>query len=164
MGALLAPLQLGYGTLMGAEAASNLPAHHPAQLRDVKGGFPHASNSIRRDKVLISIWDKTPAIYPLAYYIYSTYIQSAISPFLWEWHLGIRRRYTARRCVLIHLPLHTSPWPQLELAWLQIRQNKGKGKSTVTWQQGATHSYQWTPLGSLGRIPCISSGKLDGIA
>ena len=56
MGSYLAPLQLGYSTALGAEAAvhssrlylSNLPPDHVLLKLDFKNAF----NSVRRDKML----------------------------------------------------------------------------------------------------------------
>ena len=59
MGALLAPLQLGYGTTMGAEAAVHATRMYlrniqPGQLL-LKVDFRNAFNCIRRGKLLQSV-------------------------------------------------------------------------------------------------------------
>lgn len=69
MGDLLSPLQLGYGTPLGAEAAVHtactyLHNMHPESLM-LKVDFCNAFNSIRRDKVLHSVLELAPEIYPL---------------------------------------------------------------------------------------------------
>ena len=75
MGALLAPLQFGYGTPMGAEAAVHAARTYLHNIQPgclmLKVDFRNAFNSIHRDKVLSSVMDKAPEIYPLAYSAYS---------------------------------------------------------------------------------------------
>ena len=75
MGDLLAPIQLGYGTSMGAEAAvhaartylHNMPNDHLL----LKVDFSNAFNSIRRDKMLQTCLRYTPEIYPLVHSAYA---------------------------------------------------------------------------------------------
>ena len=75
MGALLAPLQLGYGTPMGAEAAVHaswtfLHNIEPGHLL-LKVDFRNAFNSVRRDKILLAVLKYAPSIFPLAHSVYS---------------------------------------------------------------------------------------------
>ena len=75
MGALLRPIQLGYGTSRGAEAAvhatriylSNLEANQVLFKLDYSNAF----NTIRRDKMLLTVLSKVPGIYPLVHAAYS---------------------------------------------------------------------------------------------
>ena len=74
MGSLLFPLQVGYGTRMGAEGAVHaartyLTQLHPGNLM-LKLDFQNAFNSIRRDVILKEVLIKTPKVYPLAYSAY----------------------------------------------------------------------------------------------
>jgi hypothetical protein len=74
MQSLLLPLQLGYGTPRGVEAVVH-SAHRYLSSLDVnsvmvKLDFSNAFNSIRRDKMLQSVWEKAPWIYPLVYTSY----------------------------------------------------------------------------------------------
>lgn len=69
MGALLAPLQLGYGTPMGAEAAVHatrtfLHNIEPGHLL-LKVDFCNALNSVRQDKMLSAVLQYAPSIFPL---------------------------------------------------------------------------------------------------
>ena len=75
MGALLPPLQLGYGTPMGAEAAVHatrtfLHNIQPGHL-SLKVDFCNAFNSIRRDKMLSAVLQYAPSIFPLIHSPYS---------------------------------------------------------------------------------------------
>ena len=75
MGSLLAPLQLGYGTPLGAEAAahsarlylSNLPSDQVLLKLDFKNAF----NSVRRDKMLEAIEEFAPELFPYLFSCYS---------------------------------------------------------------------------------------------
>ena len=76
MGALLAPVQLGYGTPMGAEAAVHAARVY---LRNIQSGqvllkvdFANVFNHIRRDKLLQSVLNEVPGIYWLVHAAYST--------------------------------------------------------------------------------------------
>ena len=68
MGSMLAPLQLGYGTLLGSEAT----VHAARQFVDclsqdqvfLKLDFKNAFNSVRRDKVLQSARQLIPEVFP----------------------------------------------------------------------------------------------------
>ena len=74
MGNLLSPLQLGCGTPGGVEAAvhaariylQNMP---PNNLM-LKVDFKNAFNTIRRDKMLHSVLEFVPEIYPLVHSVY----------------------------------------------------------------------------------------------
>ena len=76
MGSLLAPLQLGYGTPLGAEAAahsarldlSNLPSDQVLLKLDLKNAF----NSVRRDKMLEAIEEFAPELFPYLFSCYSS--------------------------------------------------------------------------------------------
>ena len=75
MGALLASLQLGYGTPMGAEAAVHATPMYlcniqPGQLL-LKVDFPNAFNCIRRDKFLQSVLNKIPCLFSFVSTAYS---------------------------------------------------------------------------------------------
>ena len=75
MTTLLSPRQLGYGVRGGAEAAvhatriflNNLVPSHSV----VKLDFKNAFNSIRRDRMLQTVRDLAPELYPLVYSAYS---------------------------------------------------------------------------------------------
>ena len=74
MGSLLFPLQVGYGTRLGAEGAVHaarayLTQLHPGNLM-LKLDFQNAFNSIRRDVILKEVLVKAPKVYPLAYSTY----------------------------------------------------------------------------------------------
>ena len=74
MGSLLFPLQVGYGTRLGAEGAVHaarayLTQLHPGNLM-LKLDFQNAFNSIRRDVILKEVLIKAPKVYPLAYSAY----------------------------------------------------------------------------------------------
>ena len=74
MGNLLSPLQLGYGTPGGVEAAvhaariylQNMPPNNLMLKIDFKNAF----NTIRRDKMLHSVLEFIPEIYPLVHSAY----------------------------------------------------------------------------------------------
>lgn len=74
MGSLLAPLQLGYGTPLGAEAAAHsarlylrdLPSYHVLKL-----DFKNAFNSVRRDKMLEAIEEFVSEIFPYLFTCHS---------------------------------------------------------------------------------------------
>ena len=76
MGSLLSPLQLGYGTLLGAEAAAHsarlylkdLPPDHVL----VKLNFKNAFNTDRRDKVLEAASEFIPELFPYLFSCYSS--------------------------------------------------------------------------------------------
>ena len=74
MGDLLAPLQLGYGTSMGAEAAVHAARTYLHSMPDdhllLKVDFSNAFNSIRRDMMLQACLQLTPEIYPLVHSAY----------------------------------------------------------------------------------------------
>ena len=74
MGSLLAPLQLGFGTSLGAEAAvhsARVYLHHllPDHVL-LKLDFRNAFNSIRRDKVLEAARESIPELF---HYVFSCY-------------------------------------------------------------------------------------------
>ena len=74
MGSLLFPLQVGYGTRLGAEGAVHaarayLTQLHPGNLM-LKLDFQNAFNSIRRDVILKEVLIKAPKVYPRAYFAY----------------------------------------------------------------------------------------------
>ena len=75
MGSLLAPLQLGYGTPLGAEAAAHAArlylANLPPDFVLLKLDFKNAFNSIRRDKLLEAARQFTPEIFPFVFSCYS---------------------------------------------------------------------------------------------
>ena len=82
MGSLLAPLQLGYGTPLGAEAAahsarlylSNLPSDQVLLKLDFKNAF----NSVRRDKMLEAIEEFAPELFFFFFpYLFSCYSSSS---------------------------------------------------------------------------------------
>ena len=74
MGDLLSPLQLGYGTPMGAEAAVHIARTYLHNMQSnqliLKIDFRNAFNSIRRDKMLLSVLEHVPEIYPLVFSAY----------------------------------------------------------------------------------------------
>ena len=75
MGPLLSPLQLGYGTPLGAEAATHsariylkdLPNNHVLIRLDFKNAF----NSVRRGKVLKAVKEVVPELFPFLFSCYS---------------------------------------------------------------------------------------------
>ena len=70
-GALLSPVQLGYGTPLGAEAAAHSARRYLADLHPdhviLKLDFKNAFNSIRRDKMLEVAKLHTPELFPFIY-------------------------------------------------------------------------------------------------
>ena len=76
MGSMLAPLQLGYGTPLGSEAAVHSARQFVASLSQdqvfLKLDFKNAFNSVRRDKVLQSARQHIPEVFPYVYSCYST--------------------------------------------------------------------------------------------
>ena len=76
MGSMLAPLQLGYGTPLGSEAAVHSVRQFVASLSQdqvfLKLDFKNAFNSVRRDKVLQSARQHIPEVFPYVYSCYST--------------------------------------------------------------------------------------------
>ena len=74
MGSILYPMQLGFGTSIGAEAAVHAARSYLANMKDdqllLKLDFTNAFNSVRRDKILHSVREKAPALLPLAYSAY----------------------------------------------------------------------------------------------
>jgi len=83
MAKLLAPRQLGYGVLGGAEAAVHAARQYITNIQPqdavVKLDFRNAFNSVRRDKMLEAVQTFAPDIYP---FVHSTY--SSPSSLLWE--------------------------------------------------------------------------------
>ena len=76
MGSLLAPLQLGFGTSLGAEAAvhsARFYLHHllPDHVL-LKLDFRNAFNSIRRDKILEVARESIPELFHYVFSCYST--------------------------------------------------------------------------------------------
>ena len=75
LGSLLAPLQLGYGTLLGAEAAAHSArlylADLPLDYVLLKLDFKNAFNSVRRDKTLEAARQFAPEIFPFVYSCYA---------------------------------------------------------------------------------------------
>ena len=71
---MLFPLQVGYGTRLGAEGAVHAARAYLAQLHPrnliLKLDFQNAFNSIRRDVILREVLVKAPKVYPLAYSAY----------------------------------------------------------------------------------------------
>ena len=67
MGLLLAPLQLGYGTPMGSEAAVHAAWTYRHQIQPghllLKVDFKNAFNCIRRDKMLEAVLSEAPGIF-----------------------------------------------------------------------------------------------------
>ena len=74
MDSLLFPLQVGYGTRLGAEGAVHAARAYLTQLHlgnlMLKLDFQNAFNSIRRDVILKEVLVKAPKVYPLAYSAY----------------------------------------------------------------------------------------------
>ena len=76
MRAFLAPLQLGYGTPHGSEAAAhaahiylqNLPSDHLLLKLDFKNAF----NCLHRDRMLTVVREKVPELLPLVHSAYSS--------------------------------------------------------------------------------------------
>ena len=72
----LSPLQLGYRTRLGAEAAIHSARTYLRELQPdyvmIKLDFKNAFNSVRRDKVLEATWVHAPELYP---YVFSCYSQ-----------------------------------------------------------------------------------------
>ena len=70
-GLFLAPLQLGFGTSMGAEAAAHAARtylHHlPLNHTLVKLDFKNAFNTIRRDKMLEAARESRPELFPYVF-------------------------------------------------------------------------------------------------
>ena len=75
MQSILSPLQLGYATPLGAEAAIDSARQYltdlPADYGMVKLDFRNAFNSVRRDKVLEAALEHIPELYPFVYSCYS---------------------------------------------------------------------------------------------
>ena len=75
MGAFLAPLQLGYGTPMGAEAAVHAARAYLHNLQPgqmiLKVDFCNAFNCIRRDKMFQSVLSEVPGLYHLVQSVYA---------------------------------------------------------------------------------------------
>ena len=73
---VLAPLQLGYASSKGAEAAVHSARMYlrdlPANYAMVKLDFRNAFNSVRRDRVLEAALEHIPELYPFVYCCYST--------------------------------------------------------------------------------------------
>ena len=70
MGLLLAPLQLGFGTSMGAESAhaARTYLHHlPPFHILVKLDFKNALNTIRRDKMLEALMESIPELFSMSF-------------------------------------------------------------------------------------------------
>jgi hypothetical protein len=72
----LSPLQVGFGTRIGAEAAIHSIRSYlseiPSDFVMVKLDFKNAFNSIRRDAVLKACLEHTPELYPLVFSCYSS--------------------------------------------------------------------------------------------
>ena len=72
---LLAPQQLGFGIKGGAEAAVHAARMYAGDLDDHhwigKLGLKNAFNYLRRDKMLLAIWELAPALYPFVHSSYS---------------------------------------------------------------------------------------------
>lgn len=75
MGLLLAPLQLGYGTPMGSEAAVHAARTYLHQIQPghllLKVDFKNAFNCIRRDKMLEAVLSEAPGIFNFVYAAYN---------------------------------------------------------------------------------------------
>ena len=75
MGTMLAPVQLGYGTPNGAEAAVHSARiyldHLPSDHVMLKIDFKNAFNYVRRDKMLEMVRQCVPEIFPFVYTCYS---------------------------------------------------------------------------------------------
>ena len=75
MGQYLAPLQLGYGTPLGAEAAVHASRSYLHLLLSdhvlLKLDFRNAFNTVRGDKILAAARDMVPEIFPLIFACYS---------------------------------------------------------------------------------------------
>ena len=80
---LLAPRQLGYGVLGGAEAGVHAARQYIDNMQPqdavVKLDFKNAFNSVQRDKMLEAVQSFAPEIYPLVHSVYSS-----PSSLLWE--------------------------------------------------------------------------------
>ena len=74
MGSLLFPLQVGYGTRLGAEGAVHAARAYLTQLHlgnlMLKLDFQNAFNSIKRDVILKEVLVQAPKVYPLTYSTY----------------------------------------------------------------------------------------------
>ena len=74
MSTLLAPLQLGYGTPHGAEAAVHATRLYLDNMPDdhlfLKLDFSNAFNSLRRDRMLESVREHAPEMYPFVFSAY----------------------------------------------------------------------------------------------
>ena len=74
MSSNLAPLQLGFGTSCGAEAATHagrLYLHNaPPDRSPIKLDFQNAFNSLRRDKMLEAVREAVPELYPFVHSAY----------------------------------------------------------------------------------------------
>ena len=75
MGALLAPHQLGYGIPLGAEATVHAACIYLHNLQPdnvlLKLDFRNAFNCIRWDKMLKSVEELAPELFPFVYFVYS---------------------------------------------------------------------------------------------
>ena len=80
---LLAPRQLGYGVLGGAEAVVHAARQYIDNMQPqdavMKLDFKNAFNSVRRDKMLEAMQSFAPEIYPFVHSVYSS-----PSNLLWE--------------------------------------------------------------------------------
>ena len=76
MGSLLAPNQLGFGTSRGCEAVVHAARAYLSEMGKerllLKLDFSNAFNSIRRDKMLITVQEICPSIFP---FVHSAYAQ-----------------------------------------------------------------------------------------
>ena len=75
MGSHLAPLQLGFGTCLGAEAAVHASRHFVHNLQTghllLKVDIRNAFNCLRRDKMLQSVLCQVPSLYRLVHSAYN---------------------------------------------------------------------------------------------
>ena len=75
-GAILAPLQLGYGVPSGCEAAARAARQYLGPMSSgqvmVKIDFKNAFNCLRRDKILEAVRSTCPELFHFVYSAYST--------------------------------------------------------------------------------------------
>ena len=76
---LLMPRQLGYGVQLGAEAARLYLSKLTANKALLKLDFTNAFNTVRRDKMLASVEQLAPSIFPFIHSVYS-----ASSSLFWD--------------------------------------------------------------------------------
>ena len=112
MSEYLAPLQLGFGTPLGAEAAAHSARLHLCNMSPsnlfLKLDFKNAFNSLRRDRMLEAVKERAPSLLP---FVHSAYTRGLPPSFMVTTHCShLRGSNKEIPWVHYYFVLQSTPW------------------------------------------------------